>query len=126
LGFGFLMAALTVVYASSPSVLAASAISLAFGPPFALRDVAQDTLLQTTVAPGMLGRIYVAREMFARLAFLLAGLIFAALADQLYIRQIYLIAGVLYCGTALYTLANVPLRRSRVDAAAAAETIAEA
>jgi MFS family permease len=126
IGNGFLMGALTMGYAASTSVLAATAISAAFGPPFALRDVAQDTLLQTTVAPGMLGRIYAAREMFARLAFLLAGLIFAALADQLYIRQIYLIAGVLYCGTALYTLANVPLRRSRVDAAAAAETIAEA
>jgi hypothetical protein len=98
---------------------------MAFGPPFALRDVAQDTLLQSTVAPGMLGRIYAAREMFARLAFLLGGLIFAALADQLYVRQIYVIAGVLYCGTALYTLASVVLRRSRVDAAPAAETITE-
>jgi hypothetical protein len=73
----------------------------------------------------MLGRIYAAREMFARLAFLLSGLIFAAMADQLYIRQIYVIAGVLYCGTALYTLASVALRRSQIDSAPAVETIAE-
>jgi MFS family permease len=125
IGNAFLMGALTLAYAASPTVLAATVISMAFGPPFALRDVAQDTLLQSTVAPGMLGRIYAAREMFARLAFLLGGLIFAALADQLYVRQIYVIAGVLYCGTALYTLASVVLRRSRVDAAPAAETITE-
>jgi MFS family permease len=119
IGNAFLMGALTLAYAASTSVLVATAISLAFGPPFALRDVAQDTLLQTTVAPGMLGRIYAAREMFARLAFLLGGLAFAALADQLAVRQIYVIAGVLYCGTALYTLASVPLRQSRIDAAPA-------
>jgi MFS family permease len=119
IGNAFLMGALTLAYAASTSVLVATAISLAFGPPFALRDVAQDTLLQTTVAPGMLGRIYAAREMFARLAFLLAGLAFAALADQLAVRQIYVIAGVLYCGTALYTLASVSLRQSRIDAAPA-------
>jgi MFS family permease len=114
IGNGFLMGALTLAYATSASVLAATVISLAFGPPFALRDVAQDTLLQTTVAPELLGRIYAAREMFARLAFLLGGLAFAALADQLAVRQIYAIAGVLYCGTALYTLASVPLRRSQI------------
>jgi MFS family permease len=121
----FVMGALTLGYAASTSVLAATIISMAFGPPFALRDVAQDTLLQTTVAPGMLGRIYAAREMFARLAFLVGGLIFAALADQLYIRQIYVIGGALYCGTALYTLASVALRRSRVDMAPVAEPLAE-
>jgi MFS family permease len=125
IGNAFLMGALTFAYAASPSVLAATVISMAFGPPFALRDVAQDTLLQSTVAPGMLGRIYAAREMFARFAFLLGGLIFAALADQLYIRQIYVLGGVLYCGTALYTLASVVLRGSRVDTAPAVETIAE-
>ncbi|HET9223888.1 MAG TPA: MFS transporter [Roseiflexaceae bacterium] len=121
----FLMGALTLAYAASTTVFAATVISMAFGPPFALRDVAQDTLLQTTVARGMLGRIYAAREMFARMAFLVGGLIFAALADQLYIRQIYVLGGVLYCGTALYTLASVALRRSRVDTALAAEPIAE-
>jgi MFS family permease len=121
----FVMGALTLAYAASTTVFVATVISMAFGPPFALRDVAQDTLLQTTVARGMLGRIYAAREMFARMAFLIGGLIFAALADQLYIRQIYVLGGVLYCGTALYTLANVALRRSRVNTALGAEPIAE-
>jgi MFS family permease len=110
----FVMGTLTLAYAASTSVAAATVISLAFGPPFALRDVAQDTLLQTTVAPGLLGRIYAAREMFARMAFLLSGLAFAALADRLDIRQIYMVAGVMYCGTALYTLASVALRRSQI------------
>jgi hypothetical protein len=119
IGNAFLMGALTLAYAASSSVAVATLISLAFGPPFALRDVAQDTLIQTTVAPGMLGRIYAAREMFARLAFLVAGLAFATLADHLAIRQIYVIAGALYCGTALYTLASVQLRRSQIAPAAA-------
>jgi MFS family permease len=118
IGNAVVMGALTLAYAASASVAVATVISLAFGPPFALRDVAQDTLLQTTVTPGMLGRIYAAREMFARMAFLLGGLAFAALADQLAIRPIYVIAGLLYCGTALYSLASVPLRQSRINAPA--------
>ncbi len=40
----------------------------------------------------MLGRIYAAREMFARLAFLIGGLLFATLADFIPIRSIYMIA----------------------------------
>jgi MFS family permease len=115
---GFLMAALTLGYAASTTVVAATIISMAFGPPFALRDVAQDSLLQTTVEPGMLGRIYAAREMFARMAFLIGGLVFATLADFIPIRSIYVIAAALYACTSLYTLASATLRRSQISAAA--------
>jgi MFS family permease len=111
---GFLMAALTLGYALSSTVIAATVISMAFGPPFALRDVAQDSLLQTTVESGMLGRIYAAREMFARAAFLIGGLLFAALADVFPVRWIYVIAAILYSGTALYTLASTTLRQSQI------------
>lgn len=111
---GFLMSALTFAYAASPSVLVAVAVSLAFGPPFALRDVAQDSLLQTTVEPGLLGRIYALREMFARMAFLAGGLLFAQLADMVGMRETYSLAAVLYGLTALYTLWSAALRQSRL------------
>ena len=112
---GFLMSALTLVYAVSDSVAVAVLISIAFGPPFALRDVAQDALLQTTVATNMLGRIYALREMFARMALLLGGLLFAQLADQIGIRAIYLLSALLYGLTALYTLWSAPRRNSRLE-----------
>lgn len=116
---GFLMSALTFAYAASASVPVAVLVSMAFGPPFALRDVAQDSLLQTSVSPDMLGRVYALREMFARMAFLAGGLLFAQLADSLGIRQIYLLAALLYGVTSLYTLWSAVLRKSRLEAAPA-------
>jgi MFS family permease len=116
----FLMSGLTFGYAASTSALAAVLVSMAFGPPFALRDVAQDSLIQTSVAPQMLGRIYALREMFARMAFLIGGLLFSMLADRIGIRQIYAIAGGLYLVTALYTLLSAALRESRLTTARAA------
>ncbi|NJM05446.1 MFS transporter [Candidatus Gracilibacteria bacterium] len=114
------MGVLTLAYAVSDTVLAATLISVAFGPPFAMRDVAQDSLLQTTVAPEVLGRIYAAREMFARVAFLAGGLVFAVLADQLAIRQVYVLSGLMYCLVAVYALASTVLRRSTIAAPSSA------
>jgi MFS family permease len=116
---GFLMSGLTFAYAASPAVMVAVLISLAFGPPFALRDVAQDSLIQTSVAPEMLGRVYALREMFARMAFLIGGLLFSLLADRVGIREIYALAAVLYLMTALYTLWSAALRESRLASAPA-------
>ena len=39
-----------------------------------MRDVAQDSLLQAEVAPGVMGRIYATRNMFANLTWMLAGI----------------------------------------------------
>jgi MFS family permease len=116
---GFLMSGLTFAYAASPAVMVAVLISLAFGPPFALRDVAQDSLIQTSVTPEMLGRVYALREMFARMAFLIGGLLFSLLADRIGIREIYALAAVLYLMTALYTLWSAALRESRLASAPA-------
>ncbi|HEX6288058.1 MAG TPA: MFS transporter [Herpetosiphonaceae bacterium] len=112
---GFLMSTMTVAYAASPSVIVAVLVSMAFGPPFALRDVAQDSLLQTQVSPDMLGRVYALREMFARMAFLVGGLLFSQLADSIGIRDIYAIAALLYGLIALYTLWSTALRHSRLE-----------
>ncbi|MCB0188423.1 MAG: hypothetical protein KDE31_29335, partial [Caldilineaceae bacterium] len=77
----FLSALLTFVYAASPTNLFAVILAFSFGPPMALRDVAQDTLLQVTVADRIRGRVYAIRNMFRNVMFLLAGLFFAWLAD---------------------------------------------
>ncbi|HEY0604594.1 MAG TPA: MFS transporter [Herpetosiphonaceae bacterium] len=112
---GVLMSALTFAYAASTSVIVAVLVSMAFGPPFALRDVAQDSLLQTQVSSDMLGRVYALREMFARMAFLIGGLLFSQMADRIGIREIYAIAALLYGLTALYTLWSAVLRHSRLE-----------
>jgi MFS family permease len=112
---GVLMSALTFAYAASTSVIVAVIVSMAFGPPFALRDVAQDSLLQTQVSADMLGRIYALREMFARMAFLIGGLLFSQLADHIGIREIYALAALLYGLTTLYTLWSAVLRHSRLE-----------
>lgn len=110
----FLSALLTLVYAMSPTPLFAAIIAFSFGPPMALRDVAQDTLLQITVADKMRGRVYAIRNMFRNVIFMAAGLTFAWLADIVDVRQIFVLAGILYLGTGVYALVNRHLRQSRI------------
>lgn len=110
-----LMAALTAVYAVSTNIWFVLVIVLVFGPPMALRDVAQDSLLQATVDGGMLGRVYATRQMLAQLAFMVGGLLLAALADVVDVRTVYLLGAALYFLTAFYALAQRALRRAVIS-----------
>jgi MFS family permease len=106
---------LTLLYALSPTTWVASALAFAFGPPSAVRDVVQDTLLQTVSEEEVLGRIFALREMGRWIIFMLSGLLFAWLADHIDVRTIYLLGGVLYLLTAVYAFANKALRSSRIE-----------
>ena len=107
-----LMAALTVAYALSTNIWFAMVIMLLYGPPMALRDVAQDSLLQSTVDSGVLGRVYATRQMLAMFAFMVSGLLLAGLADLVDVRTVYLLGAALYFATAFYALAQPSLRRA--------------
>lgn len=114
IGNALLGGLLTLVYAVSPTLLFAHVVTFIFGPPFALRDVAQDSLLQVSVDSAVLGRIYAFRSMFMNLMLMLSTLFFAWLADQLPIRWIYVIGGLVYLGTAVYALSSAALRHSNL------------
>jgi len=90
-------------------------LGLAFGAPFAMRDVAQDSLLQSTVEEGQLGRVYATREMLRSVVFMFAGLFFAWLSDLVPIRMIYVTGGIIYLLTGLYALSNRALRASQMN-----------
>ncbi len=109
---------LTIAYSLSANNLMAVILAFAFGIPMALRDVAQDSLLQTTVESGVLGRVYAFREMGRNILFMLSGLFFAWLAGYVDVRTIYLIGGILYAGTALYAASSRALRQSKIEASA--------
>jgi MFS family permease len=113
---------LTFLFALSPTTWVAAALAFAFGPPSAVRDVVQDTLLQTVAADEMLGRVYALREMGRWIVFMLAGLLFAWLADRMPIRTIYLVGGGLYLLTAVYATTSKPLRESKISAEVAPQT----
>lgn len=115
IGSAAVFGGLTVLFALSPNTAAAMALSLLFGPPSSIRDVAQNTLLQTSVTEAMLGRVYALRSMFMSLTFMLAGVTFAGLADAVPIRAIYLMGGGLYVLTALYALTSSALRQSTIQ-----------
>jgi MFS family permease len=112
----FLAGTMTLIFAVSQSVWVAVALAFVFGPPNAMRDVAQDTLLQGTVEDRHLGRVYATRQMLASLVFMLAGLLFAWLSDRVPIRSIYVTGGLIYILTGFYALSNRGLRESRMDA----------
>jgi MFS family permease len=123
IGNAFIFSLLTVGYALSPTRLIALILTFSFGPPSAIRDVAQNSLLQAVVAGEVMGRVYAIRNMFTNLTFMLAGAIFAWLADQVPIRWIYLLGGGLYLGTAVYALTNRAMRQSRIGGQAATGSI---
>jgi MFS family permease len=108
--------AFTLAYAGSQTIGVAVVLATVFGPPFAIRDVAQDVLLQGTVADNQLGRVYATRETLRSLVFMFAGLFFAWLSDLVPIRTIYVAGGLLYLLTGLYALSNKALRESSVTA----------
>jgi MFS family permease len=114
IGSAFLYGVLTLAYAVSPTVLFAVLVSFVFGPPSAIRDVTQDALLQATTSPEVMGRVYATRDTLARISYMLAGVAFAWLADQVSVRWVYLIGGVMYVGTALYALSSSAIRHGRI------------
>jgi MFS family permease len=111
----FLAGVMTLIYAASQNVWVAVGLAFAFGPPNAMRDVAQDTLLQGTVEDRQLGRVYATRQMLASVVFMAAGLLFAWLSDHVPIRHIYAAGGVIYILTGVYALSNKRLRESRME-----------
>ena len=104
----------TLAYSASQTVWMAVVFAFVFGPPNAIRDVAQDALLQGTVEKGQLGRVYATREMLRNVVFMLAGIFFAWLSDFVPIRMIYVIGGVMYLFTGAYALGNKALRESKM------------
>ena len=110
----FLCGVLTFIYAYSPGVVFAAVICFLYGPPMAVRDVTQDTLLQTLLPKDILGRVYALRNMLTNITFMLSGLFFSWMADHVDVRSIYLIGGVVYVLTAVYALSSKGLRESRI------------
>lgn len=113
-GNAFLCGVLTFIYAFSPTAIFAAVICFLYGPFMAVRDVAQDTLLQTQMEEAILGRIYSLRNMLSNITFMCSGLFFAWMADYMNVRHIYLIGGVVYVLTAMYALSSRGLRESRI------------
>ncbi len=107
---------LTLAYASSQTVWMAVLLAFVFGPPFAIRDVAQDSLLQSTVEDRQLGRVYATRDMLRNVVFMVAGIFFAWLSDFVPIRMIYTLGGIIYILTAVYAQSNKALRQSKMQA----------
>jgi hypothetical protein len=101
-------------YAASQGVWMAVALAFVFGLPNAVRDVAQDSLLQGTVEGGQLGRVYATRGMLASGVFMVAGVFFAWLSEVVPIRLVYIAGGLIYLLTGIYALTNRALRESRM------------
>ncbi len=104
----------TLAFAGSGTVWIAVMWAFVFGPPFAIRDVAQDSLLQGSVERGQLGRVYATREMLRNAMFMFAGIFFAWLSAFVPIRMIYVVGGIIYLLTGFYALSNKALRESRM------------
>lgn len=113
-GNAILFAVLTLLYAASPTVWVAAALCFAFGPTSAMRDVAQDALLQSAVADRYLGRVYATRTMGAGLSYAIAAPAFALAADHVPVRWVYAAGAALYLAAGVYAASRKSLRQARV------------
>lgn len=111
---GFLGGVFTIGYALSPNLGVALVFCVLMGPAVALRDVAQDSLLQASVDDEYMGRVQAMRSMGAQLVFMSGGVLFAWAADMLNVRWIYLAGGGFYILCGLYALSRPEIRRSRI------------
>jgi len=111
----FVAGLFTLAYAGSQTVCIAVAWSFVFGPPAAIRDVAQDSLLQGEVEREQLGRVYATLEMLRNVVFMFAGIFFAGLSDFVSIRVIYVTGGIIYILTGFYALSNKALRENKMN-----------
>lgn len=107
----------TIAYGLSPTLATAIVACILMGPLSSIRDVAQDALLQTHVAPSVLGRVFSSRQILTQVTITLSTLAFAWLAGFVPIRWIYVVGGCLYLGTGVYALANRQIRRSTLEPA---------
>jgi MFS family permease len=110
----FIGGVFTLGYALSPNLAVALVFCALMGPATALRDVAQDSLLQAGVDDAFMGRVQAMRTMGAQAVFMGGGVLFAWVADQLDVRWIYLTGGTLYLLTGLFALSSRAIRRSRI------------
>lgn len=111
----FLFSLWTLLFALSPTVYFACAVTFLFGPSQAMRDVGQNTLLQTTVPQAMLGRIYAVREMGWRVSFTFSAIVLATLSDYMNVRYVYLLGACLYVMVGLYAATVRDLRGGSVQ-----------
>ena len=111
----WLFSALTLGYALSPGLGVAIVLAFLYGPTTAMRDVAQDALLQANSEPRMLGRVFAARAMGTNLAFATSAPIFAWAADRADIRYVYIVGALLYMGTALYATRQREIRGAQME-----------
>jgi hypothetical protein len=107
----------SLIFAATANVWLATAIYLLFGPSTALRDILQDSLLQTYVANDKQGRIYATRQMGVSLSYLLATLFFAWLADRISVQAVFAFSCGLYSLTVLFALSQTRLRCSQMSEA---------
>ncbi len=110
----FLTALLTLIFAGSPTVWIAIIVAGLFGPPFGIRDVAEDSLLQAKVTGGQLGRVYATREMLRTSTFMCGALLFAWIIDFIPVRSVYIIGASIYLFTGIYASTNKALRASQI------------
>lgn len=110
----FIFGILTLGYAASPNVIWAVVLCFIFGPPAAIRDVAQESLLQATIDPDVRGRVSATKETLAYLTFTIATVVFAWLSDVIPVRNVVVLGGVIYLLTSVYALLNRTVRDAHI------------
>jgi DHA3 family macrolide efflux protein-like MFS transporter len=103
---------LTFIYAFNRNLPFNLFLCLIYGPPYQMRDLMQQSLLQTRMRQGVMGRVFALREVLLWLVYLVSAPAMGALADAVPVQWAYALAGGLYWLAASFGLLAPRLRRA--------------
>ncbi|MFC5469362.1 MFS transporter [Cohnella suwonensis] len=98
--------ALTFSFAWIHLPIAALLLNFLMGPAFQLRDIAQRTLFQRSVEPGLLPQAFAAKGTLAYATFGISALLMAGLTDWLGVQSALTVSAVLYACCAIVAFLN--------------------
>ncbi|MFE6077178.1 MFS transporter [Paenibacillus sp. NPDC057886] len=92
---------LTIAYGLNSLPWLALVLCVLMGPAYQIRDVAQQTAFQSSVPVESLSKVYAAHGIVLSAAMSISTVIFGLIADQMGVRLVYLIGGVLFIVSSL-------------------------
>ncbi|MGC5773712.1 MFS transporter [Paenibacillus pabuli] len=104
---------LTILYGLNSLPWLALVLCVLMGPAYQIRDVAQQTAFQSSVPVESLSKVYAAHQIVLSIAMSISTVIFGLIADQLGVRLVYVIGGVLFMVSALCSFSLNRMKQSK-------------
>lgn len=108
------MVFLTIAYAINPFASVAVLLSFLDGPPYQLRNIVQESLIQNHSSEQFIGRVFAIRNMLFSFVYAVALFIGSIFGDLFGIRSVFFLAAIIYLFIAIYAYRSKEIRHFKV------------